>query len=134
MNPAYRTVVFAVGDPPPGKPFWVLTAWNPEGRPTNADANRKADAELLEALRRAGEKPVRVTGMSPDKSHREPGWSVENGETALSLARLFRQEAVYRIDRAGQLHLYEIATGAGEVLGQWKWHAARESNPQPPDP
>ena len=120
MNPAYRTTIFAVGDPPPDKPFWVLTAWNPEGRLTDADANRKADAELLEDLREMGENPVRVTGMSPDKAHREPGWSVANGKTALSLAQRFRQEAVYRIDRAGQLHLHEIRTGAEEDLGEWE--------------
>ncbi|MFP4352602.1 MAG: DUF3293 domain-containing protein [Puniceicoccaceae bacterium] len=132
MNPAYRTVVFAVGEPPPEKPFWIVTAWNPEGRPADGAANRKADADLLAALRRTGETPVRVTGMSPDRSHREPGWSVKDRETALSLARRFRQEAVYRIDRAGQLHLHETATGAEERLG--RWHAARESNPRPPDP
>ncbi len=120
MNPAYRTAVFAVGDPPPEKPFWILTAWNPEGRPADADANRKADAELLEALRRTGENPVRVTGMSPDKAHREPGWSVGNRETALSLARRFHQEAVYRIDGGGRLHLREMRTGTEEDLGEWE--------------
>lgn len=118
MNPAYRTAVFAVGKPPPSQPFWVVTACNPGGRTASEGENRRADLRLREALVGRGESPSRVTGLAPDRSHAEPGWTIRSAETARELAGRFRQEAYYRI-HDDRLVLVETESGTEEDLGAW---------------
>lgn len=119
MNPAYRKVVFSIEGSSPGSDFSIVTAWNPQSQPTPDSVNRVEDERLRQMLRALGENPIRVTGMSPDRSHREPGWTIENAATAERLAREFDQAALYRIE-AGILKLIDLKTGSNEDLGKWQ--------------
>ncbi|MGE9290274.1 MAG: DUF3293 domain-containing protein [Puniceicoccales bacterium] len=119
MNPAYRTAVFSIQGELPPDGFSIVTAYNPEGQVTDPSTNQSADIDLRSAIQASGETPARITGMSPDRSHKEPGWSVRNHEQALRLARKFRQIALYRVD-SGSLWLVETKTGKAEELGSWK--------------
>ncbi len=118
MNPAYRETLFHLEGPEPDQPFWIVTAHNPHGRIAAEADNRRNDGALLQFLREHGETPVRATGLAPDESHAEPGWTIRNPESALEAARRFEQEALYRIE-ADTLFLIELASGAEETLGPW---------------
>jgi len=125
MDPAYRTTVFEVPVAPPLDEFWIVTAYNPHGRPQDPEANRAADEALRQRLERTGHPLWRITGRSPDDTHREPGWAVGDEETAHELARRHRQVALYQV-RNDRLLL--LATGASreqaEDLGSWSDHRA----------
>ena len=96
LNPAYLSTVFEYI--PAGKPddFWVITAYNPKGKPADPGDNIAADARLLAGIESRKITPFRVTGLSPDESHAEPGWGLPCDEaTAIELGRRYHQQAVY---------------------------------------
>lgn len=79
--------------------FAVLTAWNPRGRASSADANAERDRSLKEVLRADGQMWVRVDGTSPDGTHREKGVAVAlSKEEARELAIGYGQSAIYWCD------------------------------------
>lgn len=119
MNPAYRETVFRLEGPEPRQPFWIVTAHNPEGRIATEDSNHRNDEALLGFLRSHGESPVRATGLSPDETHAEPGWTIRSEELALQAAEWFRQEALYRIEE-DTLILVDLASGKEGPLGPWR--------------
>ena len=119
MNPAYRSAVFQVEGTLPATHFSIVTAYNPNGVLTDSASNAVADQQLLQAIQQNGESPVRITGMSPDRSHQEPGWSIEDEKEALRLAQKFFQVALYRVIE-GDLFLIERETGTREKLGKWQ--------------
>ena len=83
---------------PADKPdaFWVVTAHNPNGKSAAPGDNILADAQLHEELKELKITSFRVTGLSPDESHAEPGWGFACEEaTALRLGRQFQQEAIF---------------------------------------
>lgn len=125
MDPAYRTTVFEVPVAPPLTEFWIVTAYNPGGHVRELEANQAADEVLRHALETAGHSHLRITGRSPDGTHREPGWAVADEATAHELARRHQQVALYQV-RGDRLLL--LATGAdgtqAEDLGSW---AARQA-------
>jgi len=124
VNPAYRTTVFRLEGAPPNQPFWIVTAFNPEGRRVAEENNRRKDHELLAWLTKRNETPIRVTGLSPDGSHAEPGWTITHSSIAREAGETFDQEALYRI-QGGKLFLVDLATGSEENLGPWKTRLTR---------
>lgn len=109
MNPAYQTTVFTCEGKLPSS-FVIITAYNPNGkRSSPLSRNRHQDATLKSVLVSRGLTPIRVTGMSPDEAHQEPGWAVALSDAeALELGRVFKQEAIY-IVREGALYLTSCA-------------------------
>jgi len=127
LNPAYhQTVIEFIPD---GKPddFWVITAYNPEGKPADPEDNIVADARLLAEIEALEITPFRVTGLSPDETHAEPGWGFPCDEaTALEIGRRYRQEAVFHFN-AGRINLVDCKTHEREPL---KEQAARIRDPR----
>ena len=116
LNPAYHQTVFECI--PAGKPddFWVITAYNPNGRPADPGDNIAADACLHADIEALGITPFRVTGLSPDESHAEPGWGFPSDEvTALEIGRRYQQEAVFHFT-AGGIDLVDCKTHDREPL------------------
>lgn len=118
MNPAYRDTVFRLEGPEPAQPFWIVTAHNPNGRVTDEHSNHRSDEALLGFLRSHGEIPARVTGLAPDETHAEPGWSIHQERLALKAAEWFRQKAFYRVED-DTLFLVDQETLEEENLGPW---------------
>ncbi|MFM2199565.1 MAG: hypothetical protein RLZZ505_2997 [Verrucomicrobiota bacterium] len=121
LNPAYREAVFefvAQGKP---SDFWVITAYNPDGKSTDSILNKAADERLHEAIEALGHTSFRVIGKSPedlpkDQHHAEPGWGIPCDEaTALKLAKRFSQEAVFHF-KDGGIWLVDCSSGARESL------------------
>lgn len=119
MNPAYHETVFEYI--PTGKPteFWVITAYDPEGRETESALNRVADAELRAEIGALGITPFRIIGLSPDEKHAEhaePGWGIPCDEaTAIRLGRQFRQDAVFHFT-AGEIWLIGCLHSVRQIL------------------
>jgi hypothetical protein len=110
LNPAYHQTVFEYI--PAGKPddFWVITAYNPKGRPADPGDNLAADARLRADLARLKITPFRIIGLSPDETHAEPGWGFPSDEvTAFEIGRRYQQEAVYHFT-AGRIDLVDCKT------------------------
>ena len=116
----FRQAVFR-GEPLPADwpaDFAIITAYDPEGRPTSPAANDAADAMLKAELQAAGFRLHRVTGGSADGGHQEPGWGVTVGlPGAVEFGRRYRQVAVFYV-RAGALTLVDCEDGSAEDLGR----------------
>lgn len=122
MNPAYRQVRFRV-DPPEMKTpdsFAIITAWNPDGRPTALENNQEANDRFQSRLDKAGLYWFSVTGGSPDFAHVEPGFGVSGitRNEAVALGRNFRQEAIYWVE-GGAVFLISCQDPALEEIGLW---------------
>jgi hypothetical protein len=118
MNPAYHKPVFEYI--PTGKPtdFWVITAYNPDGKNTDHDTNAAADARLHADITALGFAPFRIIGMSPDQTHAEPGWGFPCDEaTALELGRSHRQEAIFHFHASG-IDLVDCESGESQPLDE----------------
>lgn len=116
INPAYGQTVFQYITT--GKPddFWVVTAHNPRGRPADQGDNLAADARLLADLTKLKITPFRVTGLSPDETHAEPGWGFPCEEsTALEIGRRYWQQAVYHFT-TGRIDLVDCKTHERQTL------------------
>jgi hypothetical protein len=108
-------------DPPIPLPdhFAIITAWNPEGLMVDDAVNETADRTLMHELDDLGPAPFRVTGCSPDLSHREPGWAVVISKVeAIALGRRHRQLGVWLI-RGGELVLVDCASGEETAAGKF---------------
>ena len=102
MNPtlkaAYHTVRFSsaswLQNPP--STFVIVTAFNPKGRNAPLSRNQHADQTLLGYLKHHKLSHTRITGMSPDQKHQEPGWGIEvDEEEGLKIGVRFQQEAIF---------------------------------------
>lgn len=100
--------------------FAIVTAHNPMDRRWSPRMNATADHRLRRLLQRKLLPHFRAIGHAPDHSHAEAGWGIETDlETALALARRFRQRALWWVD-FDALHLV-AARGAGhEMLGRFR--------------
>lgn len=119
LPPEYFPTVFLIEDPPDPLPafFAIVTAWNPDGMPADEAANRRADEVLHRELVELGLAPFRITGCSPDLSHREPGWAVVLSKVeAIALGRRHRQLAVWTI-LDEELILVDCANGEETAAG-----------------
>lgn len=118
LNPAYHKTVFEYI--PTGKPtdFWVITAYNPDGKDTDQGTNAAADTRLHEDMTARGIALFRIIGMSPDQTHAEPGWGVScDKATALELGRSHRQEAVFHFHVCG-IDLVDCESGENQPLDE----------------
>ena len=98
--------------------FAIITAYDPDGRPTTAEGNLAADQALADELRAAGYRLHRITGGSADGVHLEPGWGVPIGlPGAVEFGRRYRQIAVFYV-KGRVVSLVACADGTAEVLGR----------------
>lgn len=110
MNPAYHDTIFEYI--PSGKisDFWVVTAYNPDGKTVEHLDNIEADERLMAEITALGLTPFRIIGMSRDELHAEPGWGFPCAEvTALEIGRRYSQEAVFRFT-SGRIDLVDCKT------------------------
>lgn len=116
LRAAFKEAIFDFipGDKPEN--FWVITAFNPDGQDTDEISNQLADEKLHEELNSLGVGPFRVTGLSPDRTHAEPGWGASLDETsAIEIGRKYRQLAVFHF-QAGAIWLVDCSDGSREAL------------------
>jgi hypothetical protein len=82
-----------------GKPFAIVTAFDPEGRNLSAAENEQRKLELDRRLASTGYQFVQVDCCSPDRSHCECSVAVTMPQQkALDLAREMRQVAIFWFD------------------------------------
>ena len=118
MNPAYHKPVFEYIPTEKPADFWVITAYNPDGKTTDAGDNISADSNLREEILSLGFVPFRVIGRSPDSSHAEPGWGFPCDEaTALETGRRYSQEAVFHFT-TGRIDLVDCESGESQPLDE----------------
>lgn len=79
-----------------GRPFVLVTAYNPRSVALGVEENRRRNAALGEALRARGLEFAPSSGASPDGAWEEPGFVVfeVSLSEALDLGRRFEQHAV----------------------------------------
>jgi len=115
-NPEYLNTVFEFI--PEGKPgdFWVVTAYNPGGKPADPGDNLEADARLLDEIHELKITRFRVIGLSADASHAEPGWGIACDEnTAIGLGRRYKQQALFHF-HAARIDLVDCRTHKRKAL------------------
>jgi hypothetical protein len=120
LPPEFLSAVFLLEDTPIPLPdhFAIITAWNPEGLMADRALNEAADRILKQELDDLGLAPFRVTGCSPDLSHREPGWGVVISKVeAIVVGRRHRQLGVWLV-RDDELILIDCATGEETDAGK----------------
>jgi len=82
-----------------GKPFAIVTAFDPEGRNLSAAENERRKQELDRRLNSTGYQFMQVDCCSPDRSHCECSIAVTMPQReALDLAREMRQVAIFWFD------------------------------------
>ena len=121
--PEYHTTRFAPKEPPPSPwpdAFAVVTACNPFGQGIDEEADQLATTRLKKMISRLGLERHRVTGVSADGKHREPGFAIWGCDlqAALHLGREFAQNAIYWVE-AGRLDVVSCSTGEREHVGLW---------------
>lgn len=94
--------------------FSVVTACNPLGQLLEPASNRRLAAQLAAVVVGRWPGALEAEGVSPDGSHREPGWALPGPlEPARELAARFFQRAVFWYD--GHFHIVPVLAG-GPVL------------------
>jgi hypothetical protein len=73
MNPHDQDAVFECILDDKAANFWVINAYNPDGRDANNEDNLTANAKLRAEIAEMGVTPFRIIGMSRDQNHAEPG-------------------------------------------------------------
>jgi len=82
-----------------GKPFAILTAFDPRGENLSRAQNEKRKRELEKRLRSNNYRFAQVDACSPDRSHCECSFAVVMPqEKALDLAREMEQVAIFWFD------------------------------------
>lgn len=82
-----------------GKPFVVLTAFDPRGQDLSAAENAKRKRDLDQRLKKLGYRFVAVDACSPDKSHCECSAAIiMEQDAAIALARELEQVAIFWFD------------------------------------
>jgi hypothetical protein len=118
---AFLHAVFNGVEPMGGWPegFVIVTACNPCGAIVDAKRNESLDRELSAILKGKGLAHCRMTGGSPDGSHREPGYLVEcDALVGLELGRKFEQVAIYEVVD-GELYLVDCQDGKQTPVAKW---------------
>ena len=119
----YHETRFVLKEPAPARwpdAYAVVTACNPFGHGIDDEADKSATTRLRKTISRLGLKRHRVTGVSADGKHREPGFAIWGCDlqAALSLGREFAQNAIYWVE-AGRLDVVSCSTGEREHVGLW---------------
>lgn len=82
-----------------GKPFAILTAYDPRGENLSAEQNEQRRKSLERRLNQAGHQFVNVDCCSPDRSHCECSVAVVMPQNdAIELARELEQVAIFWFD------------------------------------
>jgi hypothetical protein len=129
----YLETIF-VAKPPIPEPwpefFAIVTAYNPLRQGLDEEADRAATIRLRKLISRLGFKCHRVTGMSADLKHREPGFAIWGCDlpAALQLAREFAQNAIYWIEN-GRLDVVSCTTGERQYVGLWSDRLLKAGQP-----
>lgn len=121
LKDEYRKVRFKCEQPEPTRHFFIITAYNPDGLTVSDQANKKADQSMQAEIARLGYNYFSVTGGSPDFSHAEPGYGLTcNREEALTLARQFRQDALFEV-KSNRVFLVSALVDPvpDEDIGKW---------------
>jgi len=122
MNPAYYQARFRAELPHYGLPesFAIITACNPDGKPSPEKKNAGHTRRLQKELARLAFDHFPVTGYDPGSSHAESGFGVVcDATTGISLGDSFHQEAVFHVHR-GEVALIACGTRREKVpLGPW---------------
>jgi len=118
----YLSTFFLADAPSGGWPhhFHIITAHNP-GAIVGADINAKADEELRKELNLAGSRCFRITGCSPDLTHREEGWGVAGltDKEALTMGRKYGQNAIFIVTE-GILSVIGCISGERIKVDNWQ--------------
>jgi hypothetical protein len=119
----YHETRFVPKEPAPARwpdAYAVVTACNPFGHGIDAKADQSATTRLRKTISRLGLKRHRVTGVSADGKHREPGFAIWgcNLQAALNLGCEFAQNAIYWVEK-GRLDVVSCSTGEREYVGLW---------------
>ncbi len=81
-----------------GRTWGTVTAHNP-GRLVDPALNEKREKELTDSVTALGAPFVPADGVSPDGSHREPGFAIAlEQKRAVALASAFGQSAIFWFD------------------------------------
>lgn len=116
MNPAYHDTIFEYIPSGTISDFWVVTAYNPDGKSVECADNMEADKRLLAEITALGLIPFRIIGLSPDELHAEPGWGFPCDEAlALEIGRRYSQEADFHFTSA-RIELVDCKTGEHHLL------------------
>ncbi len=100
--PAYFETLFEVQQDWDNVPpeFAIITAYATTGETWSDQENRAADDQLKQELLQACNWLRRITGRSPDGTHREPGWAADLPfNQACDLGLQFRQDAIYLVQQ-----------------------------------
>lgn len=82
-----------------GKPFAIITAYDPDGESLSAGENERRSRDLERGLAKGGHKFTSVDCCSPDRSHCERSVAVVMPqEKAIDLARELEQVAIFWFD------------------------------------
>ncbi len=126
---AYLSTVFLLGSSRPLRlpsSYAIITAWNPMDRETSREENQREDEALRQSLELQALPFFRVTGCSPDLSHREPGWAVEMPKLdAIAVGRRFGQRAIWWI-HGDELTLISCIDGSEHEIGSFQVRAQSE--------
>jgi Protein of unknown function (DUF3293) len=119
----YHETRFVPKEPDPSRwseAFAVITACNPLGQGLDEETDRVATVRLRKTISRLGLNRHRVTGVSADLKHREPGFAVWGCDlpAALQLGSEFAQTAIYWIED-GKLDVVSCASGERQHVGLW---------------
>jgi hypothetical protein len=96
MNPEYQNVYFTSDTDERPTRFAIVTAYNPDGITIGSPQNIIADQKLRNEITGRGGGCFRVTGMSRDATHQEPGWAIDCSEPeGIELGKQFKQEAIF---------------------------------------
>ena len=110
--PLSRSALQRLADLGLQRPFAVITACNPLGRRLEPAGNRRLAAVLTQLVHDRYPGAHEAHGISPDESHREPGWALPIGQLeAERLAAQFLQNALFWFDGARFLILPVLAPG-----------------------
>jgi len=130
LRKEYLATYFIAELPPEGLParFGVITSYNPNGGMSTVAENRAADLKLKQSLGQLGLRHFRVTGMSKDRRHQEPGFGIVVDDRPLleKLSRQFEQEAFFWIElgkvyciKVREPTMHRIRTWAERWINEW---------------
>lgn len=108
----------------PASGYTLLTAWNPQSRPVDDDANRAADAALQADLAALALPRLRTCASDAGGGWREEGWLVAGLDAGQAdrLARRYRQAGIlhWRHGEAVRLRMY-LPRPPGAVPAHVDW-------------
>ncbi|MCP5143202.1 MAG: DUF3293 domain-containing protein [Gammaproteobacteria bacterium] len=120
MSNPYDETMFRLNEGDLPAHFWIVTAFNPDGVTVTPETNLGHDARLRARVVADGWLHFRVTGLSPDEKHAEPGWGIDCPRVAaFALGAEFNQQAIFEVD-GDELELWYVADDRELTLGSFR--------------